>query len=142
MNTTMNTIEDIVTTNTVVADLISTFSKTNKIGKSKVQSLVIECLSTVPVGKAKGGKTGRPLSEDGKQIRDFIIKSAANGGVTSGEVAKKFGIKTVQVNSHLRRLEKDGKIVRYDEPVKSGKVGKPSILWVAPVAEAEETQEA
>lgn len=124
------TIENVIATNNAMVDLITNFSKSNKVGKAKVESLVIECLNAMPEQTKEAKQKGRPLTEKSIAVRQFIIDEAGKGGVTSSDVAKQFDMKPVQVNVHFRKLEQSGIITRGAEPVRSGTVGKPSILWV------------
>ena len=62
---------------------IASFAKANKIGKSKVQQLIDEVISSIPKDnkpeRISNGKQGRPMLEKTAALHQEIIQTVNNG---------------------------------------------------------------
>lgn len=118
-----------------IESIISTFAKTNKIGKSKVQQLIDKVIASIPKGnnpeRISNGKQGRPMLEKTAALHQDIIQTVNNGfkGQRSAVLVRNvIGCDKVQFNNAVAALVKQGKLFHVGK-AKTGTRGRqPFIL--------------
>lgn len=120
--------------NTQIEQVVSSFAKTNKIGKSKVQQLIDEVIASIPKGnkpeRISNGKQGRPMLEKTAALHQDIIQTVNNGfkGQRSAVLVRNvIGCDKVQFNNAVAALVKQGKLYHAGK-AKTGSRGRQAFI--------------
>lgn len=121
--------------NTQIEQAVSSFAKTNKIGKSKVQQLIDEVIASIPKGnkpeRISNGKQGRPVLEKTAALHQDIIQTVNNGfkGQRSAVLVRDvIGCDKVQFNNAIAALVKQGKLFHVGKAKTGSRGRQPFIL--------------
>lgn len=121
--------------NTQIEQAVSSFAKTNKIGKSKVQQLIDEVISSIPKGnkpeRISNGKQGRPMLEKTAALHHDIIQTVNNGfkGQRNAVLVRNvIGCDKVQFNNAVAALVKQGKLFHAGKAKTGSRGRQPFIL--------------
>lgn len=121
--------------NTQIEQAVSSFAKTNKIGKSKVQQLIDEVISSIPKGnkaeRISNGKQGRPMLEKTAALHQDIIQTVNNGfkGQRNAVLVRNvIGCDKVQFNNAVAALVKQGKLFHAGKAKTGSRGRQPFIL--------------
>ena len=122
-------------TNQTIQSIISSFAKTNKIGKSKVQQLIDEVIASIPKDnkpeRSSNGKQGRPMLEKTAALHQDIIQTVNNGfkGQRSAVLVRNvIGCDKVQFNNAVAALVKQGKLFHAGKAKTGSRGRQPFIL--------------
>lgn len=121
--------------NTQIEQVVSSFAKTNKIGKSKVQQLIDEVIASIPKGnkpeRISNGKQGRPMLEKTVALHQDIIQTVNNGfkGQRNAVLVRNvIGCDKVQFNNAVAALVKQGKLYHAGKAKTGSRGRQPFIL--------------
>lgn len=121
--------------NTQIEQVVSSFAKANKIGKSKVQQLIDEVIASIPKGnkpeRIGNGKQGRPMLEKTAALHQDILQTVNNGfkGQRSAVLVRNvIGCDKVQFNNAVAALVKQGKLFHAGKSKTGSRGRQPFIL--------------
>lgn len=108
-----------------VQNIITTFVKTNKVSKVKIEALVQEILAAMP--KPVAASVGRPRTIRDSYHAEIIKFAEENGGTFCRADLEKRGMKMVAFAT--KTLESEGKIVRLEKGTKVNQRGRSSVTY-------------
>lgn len=122
-------------TNQTIQSIISTFAKTNKVSRLKVQSMAEEIIASIPKGnkpeRISNGKQGRPMLEKTAALHQDIIQTVNNGfnGQRNAVLVRNvIGCDKVQFNNAVAALVRQGKLFHAGKAKTGSRGRQPFIL--------------
>ena len=120
------------TLNNAALELIASFSKANKVSKTKLTEFAEQLINTVEVAPVKvAGVRGKKASETVMALRQMMQQKKDEViNMTAKEVSEHFGADLIEANNTLRYLEKTGLFMRAGLKDKApGVRGKREVIW-------------